>query len=44
MSERRESSGQIHLFNIGKIEAMDETAGQAQVKLSLLRSVFFLII
>jgi hypothetical protein len=35
------SSGQTHLFNMGSVEAMDSTAGQAQVKLSLLSSIYF---
>jgi hypothetical protein len=38
--KREKSSGKIHLFNIITIEAMDGTAGQAQVKLRC--SVFFL--
>ncbi len=38
--KREKSSGKTHLFNIITIEAMDGTAGQAQVKLSLLCSVF----
>jgi hypothetical protein len=29
-----ESSGPTHLFNIGTIEAMDRSAGQAQINLS----------
>ncbi len=37
--DREKTLGQAQLFNIGTIKSMDVNKGQAQVKLSLLRSV-----
>jgi hypothetical protein len=36
---KNSSSGQTQLFNLGIIEAVNRTAGQAQVKLRLLQSI-----